>query len=140
MPQDCEPWSVYSIRSLIWVHDFGALEENRWHMQSYKLYYKYGSYIASPWLKALVFPLPKKIKGERWAVPWFLKNFSIGSPSQTSFRLLLFLFIYLFIFFFFGGGGGGGHTGGGCKKDLVRRENRQVWHDFPYPKEIFLAL
>ena len=63
---------------------------------------------------------------------WFLKNSSIGSPSQTTFRLL-------FIYFFLGGGGGGVTRvgGGGCKKDWVRRKNRQ---DFPYPKEIFLAL
>ena len=32
-----------------------------------------------------------------WAVNWFLKNFNIGFPCQSSFRL----------FFFWGGGGGG---------------------------------
>ena len=35
---------------------------------------------------------------------WFLKNFSIGFPCQSSFRLS----------FFFGGGGGGGGGGWGC--------------------------
>ena len=55
---------------------------------------------------------------------------------------IIIIFIYLFFFFFFWGGGGGeGVTRvGGCKKEWVRRENRQVWQDFPYPKEIFLAL
>ena len=52
----------------------------------------------------------------------------------------LFQIIIIFIYLFFLGGGGGSHGWGGCKKDLVRRENRQVWQDFPYPKEIFLAL
>ena len=54
---------------------------------------------------------------------------------------IIIIFIYFLFFFLGGGGGGGGVTRvGDCKKDWVRRENRQVWQDFPYPKEIFLAL
>ena len=38
-----------------------------------------------------------------WAVNWFLKNFNIGFPCQSSYRLFL-----RFFFFFWGGGGGVG--------------------------------
>ena len=55
---------------------------------------------------------------EGWAVFGFDKKLGIGSPSQSTFR-----FFYL----------------GACK-ELCKTENRQVWIDFPYPKEIFLAL
>ena len=47
-----------------------------------------------------------------------IKKMGIGSPSQSTFT-----FFYL----------------GACK-ELGKTENRQVWIDFPYPKEIFLAL
>ena len=57
------------------------------------------------------------------AVNWFLKNFSIDFPCQSSFRLFFFFFL-----------------GGGAVKSVGKdRENGQVWQDFPYDlKKSFL--
>ena len=79
------------------------------------------------WRVLIDFPYPNEIflalhfdrfSLEGWAVSGFVKKLGIGSPSQSSFR-----FFYL----------------GACKV-LGKTENRQVWIDFPYPNEIFLAL
>ena len=91
-------------------------------MQLYKLYYKHGSYIASPSLKWLVYPLPKDFKGESWAVPWFLKK------NQHRFILPE----HFQIFFWWGGGGvtrmgqgchGQGKSSGKWKKIQVREKS-----------------
>ena len=69
--------------------------------------------------------------------PLVSEKFQHRFTKPDLFQIII-IFIYLFFFFF--GGGGGFTRVGGCKKDWVRREHRQVWQDFPYPKEIFLAL
>ena len=67
--------------------------------------------------KALVYPLSTSFRRRVGCLLIFEKN-GIGSPSQSIYR-----FVYL----------------RACKT-VGKTENRQVWIDFPYPKEIFLAL